>query len=66
MGTEGKLIAVAFDDGELKCYALQSRKLLLSLHHTAALNTCCFANENIIIAGSQDGTILVADIHTPR
>jgi len=66
VGTEGKVIAVALENGDLQCYSLQSRNLLLSLHHTEALNTCCFVSENVIVTGSQDGTILLADIRTPR
>ena len=63
--TEGKIVTLSLEDGHLHCYAMQSRSVLLSLKHAAALNTCCFVDQNIIVAGSQDGSILVADIRTP-
>lgn len=61
-GTEGKLLIVAKDDGSLDGIDVSSREKVFQCKFEDALNSCCFVNEHRVVAGQQNGSLIVIDI----
>ena len=65
VGTGGKVVVVARESGKLDCYNLLTKSMMSSLQYNSALNACISINSNILVAGSQNGAVLVFDRRHP-
>ncbi|KAJ1120340.1 hypothetical protein NDU88_008512 [Pleurodeles waltl] len=65
IGTEGKLLLLAREDGKLQGVSLQSRQPVFLYSGTDAFNCCTFLSSAYVLAGSQDGNVYQLDVRNP-
>ncbi|XP_069496234.1 proteasomal ATPase-associated factor 1 [Ambystoma mexicanum] len=65
IGTEGKLLLLAREDGKLQGASLQSRQHVFIYAGSDAMNCCAFLSSVHVLAGSQDGNIYRLDLRNP-
>ncbi|XP_065676425.1 proteasomal ATPase-associated factor 1 isoform X2 [Hydra vulgaris] len=64
-GTDGKMLVVGQESGYVQAVDVSSKTKVYSLNCDSPVNDCCFASENKLITGHQDGRINLFDIrHT--
>ncbi|XP_077870143.1 proteasomal ATPase-associated factor 1-like [Saccoglossus kowalevskii] len=66
VGTEGKLLLLAREDGILQGVGLQSRQSIFEIPGTDSFNCCCMLSTSQVIGGTQDGRIYIIDIRNTR
>ncbi|XP_070569091.1 proteasomal ATPase-associated factor 1-like isoform X2 [Ptychodera flava] len=62
IGTEGKLLLLAREDGVLQGIGLHSRQSVFEFNGSAAFNCCASLSSTHVIGGTQDGHIYILDI----
>lgn len=62
IGTEGKLLLLGCENGNLKGVGLQSRKQVFDYKCDSAINCCCFVSSTTAAFGTQDGKIFLFDL----
>lgn len=62
IGTEGKLLLLAREDGKLQGVSLQSRQPVFLYAGSDAFNCCTFLSSAYFLGGSQDGNIYQLDV----
>ncbi|KAJ7418528.1 hypothetical protein WISP_58477 [Willisornis vidua] len=62
VGTEGKILLLAREDGKLQGVGLQSRQPLFLFVGSDAFNCCTFLSSTSVLAGTQDGNIYQLDV----
>lgn len=65
IGTEGKLLLLAREDGKLQGVSLQSRQQVFLYSGSDAFNCCMFLSSAYVLAGSQDGNVYQLDVRNP-
>ncbi|XP_072257364.1 proteasomal ATPase-associated factor 1 isoform X2 [Pyxicephalus adspersus] len=66
IGTEGKLLLLAREDKKLEGVGLHSRQSVFTFDGSDAFNCCIFLSSLVVLAGSQDGSIVQLDIRKPK
>ncbi|KXJ23715.1 proteasomal ATPase-associated factor 1 [Exaiptasia diaphana] len=65
VGTQGKLLLLAREDGVLSGIALQSREQVFEFKNPSAFNCCTFLSGFEVCGGTEDGKIWILDIRNP-
>ncbi|KAM4701336.1 proteasomal ATPase-associated factor 1 [Discoglossus pictus] len=66
IGTEGKLLLLAREDGKLQGVGLHSRVPVFHFDGSDAFNCCTFLSSVSILAGTQDGNIYQLDVRNTK
>ncbi|KAM4047155.1 proteasomal ATPase-associated factor 1 isoform 2-T3 [Anomaloglossus baeobatrachus] len=66
IGTEGKLLLLAREDGKLEGVSLQSRQSVFTFDGADAFNCCTFLSSVSVLGGGQDGNIYQLDIRNTK
>jgi len=61
-GTEGKLLLMACERNTFKGCSLRSREQVFSVMTDSPANCCCFVSENIVVTGTDSGTLYGVDL----
>ncbi|XP_069615536.1 proteasomal ATPase-associated factor 1 [Ranitomeya imitator] len=66
IGSEGKLLLLAREDGKLEAKSLQSRQSVFTFDGADAFNCCTFLSSVNVLGGGQDGNIYQLDIRNTK
>ncbi|KAI0222285.1 Proteasomal ATPase-associated factor 1 [Lamellibrachia satsuma] len=62
VGTDGKMLLLACDNGHLLGHALQGGEKIFDVSCCDAVNCCTFVSDTLVVCGTQDGHIYLVDI----
>ncbi|XP_031559625.1 proteasomal ATPase-associated factor 1-like [Actinia tenebrosa] len=65
VGTEGKLLLLAREDGILSGVGLHSRHMVFEFKSLSAFNCCAFLSEYEVCGGTEDGKLWILDVRNP-
>ncbi|KAJ7391366.1 Proteasomal ATPase-associated factor 1 [Desmophyllum pertusum] len=65
VGTEGKLLLLAKEDGFLDGVDVHNRKKVFQFKCPSAVNCCTFLSEYEAVAGTEDGSLWILDVRSP-
>lgn len=66
VGTKGKSLLIAKEDGFLDAIDVYNRNKVLQFKCSSAVNCCTFVSEYEVVGGTQDGSLWVVDMRSPR
>jgi len=61
-GTDQKMVSIACQNGNVEVIELSSRKSVFNLPLDGAVNVCHFLTSSYLVAGTQDGEIVLIDV----